>query len=236
MASSDYKFWWHKRQHEEPIPSNPYRAFMIDKGINAKSDDQRKWNKEPNRHDIDVDSSDVRRKQTKRPTSKRRHTKPVESKPLSYTPKHEAKHQKGQMSRKEVIRIAEEFTKEKGIPMPKKVIVSSDRGPLIGQMGTAWARKRGVHESYATPYAESSFLKVGTKGGRAQVKAVLYHELGHWADAHKSGTQGKFKVGGKWRRETAAWKEADSKLQDSRPVQKWTKRFALGSYKKYLEA
>jgi len=83
------------------------------------------------------------------------------------------------------------------------------------------------------------FIRLGMKGGEAaptQAQAVLSHEFGHHAHAKLGvpesmmGVSTSFLQAGRVARERTAWKLVDPFLYPQRPVQKFMKKFALGTY------
>lgn len=52
LASDDFDKWYEARKEIQPFPSDPYRAFMIDRSLKAKSYDEDSWKDYVNRSDL----------------------------------------------------------------------------------------------------------------------------------------------------------------------------------------
>jgi hypothetical protein len=50
LNSQAFKTWWEARQEVDPTPADPYRAYMIDKSLNAVIEPI-VWDRQPNRRD-----------------------------------------------------------------------------------------------------------------------------------------------------------------------------------------
>lgn len=52
MSSEAFRIWWAARQDESPRPADPYRAYMIDRGLHARHAPKESWENVPNRRDL----------------------------------------------------------------------------------------------------------------------------------------------------------------------------------------
>ena len=67
MSTVEFQEWWRARIHLHPIPSDPFRAFMIDRGLMARHLDKETWKPRTNRSDlVPVDNYHGARKQPRR--------------------------------------------------------------------------------------------------------------------------------------------------------------------------
>lgn len=218
MSSFSFKKWWSRRRLEDPVPANPYRAFMIDKSLRARANEN-KWKSQPNRFDIYVDRPTVF-KQTKRKAVGAR-------KRVSKAPKAP----KGSITRKEIVEMTREYTRKHHLPMPKITVKASrGRSRHTSFMRVHWRR---IDTGEAIPHkAEMTIVK--GKGSKAALKGVIYHELGHMRDAYKGKTYHTFVSKPRLQRERQATKYARQEMKETkmkgRAVASWRLRYAFGTY------
>ena len=224
LSSKAFRDWWAARRTQSPIPSDPYRAFMTDLALSATMQPRKVWRRKTNRSDMpNVDYPvPYGYKPTKKPRlpsrkgekRRRKAGKPWIPPPPKLTP-----------MEKELTERAEKFAERYHIPVPK---VIAGKGVLRSYYKAGWA---------AAGYQTSEpivFIGVG-KGAKAQTLAAFYHELGHhahaWTGYPRTGrVSAKFLGSGKVERERMAWKLADPFMKEQRAIQKWLKKYALGTY------
>lgn len=164
LRSKAFADWWEVRREQKPVPSNPYRAYMIDLSLHAIIDRRDRWEKEPNRRDIpDVDL-------------------PQEGIP-TYAPSRKPRRRRAEKERSEAIpksglerevalsnlAMATSF----GKPAPK-VRTKKREGPLqsFANVGVGRIGEKLYH-------IHGGSITVGIKGPRVQVLATAAHETGH---------------------------------------------------------
>lgn len=177
LRSKAFSDWWEVRQDEEPTPSNPYQAYMIDLSLHAIVDRRDVWEKLPNRRDlpeIDLPYSGV---PTYAPARKppRRREAPYKSPELPKTG-----------IERDIILSSEAMATSHGKPAPR-VIALSRSGPLTSEAAVGLGRIMGIGPLIRANQGE---IRIGTKGSRATVLAAQAHETGHVIHAQDLFTTG----------------------------------------------
>lgn len=183
LKSRAFNDWWEARQEVEPIPSDPYRAYMIDLSLHAKVDNPAIWEKQPNRRDQpDVDlpfggTPKYAPSRKPRRRSQRKYKSPA-------IPK------KGLGKEAHVLTSA--MASEYGLPAPA-IREYKSKGPLIGAAKVGVARLEGKRDkrtgkrtSVIFDVGHSGELRLGTKGSKATVLATAAHEEGHVIHARRT--------------------------------------------------
>lgn len=245
MSSPQFAEWWAARRHIHPIPSDPYRAFMIDKSLKAKPLPKEMWVPRTNRSDILADFPSGLPAFKVRPMSRKQMAR------WHYVPK-AARREPSHPFVQVLHRHKEVFLEKYHLP---DVLVKAEQG--MGSVGAG--HYQGSAYFLGTPYVTVGIRNIKRKkpeeygkGGawdplEAQALASFTHELGHHAESHgrlgvaetyfeellqKQGTSTGKKIA--WnptqRKEFQAWKLADPMLQQVRPVQKFRKKVMLGTY------
>lgn len=235
LASGDYKEWWANRSQHDPVPSDPYRAFMIDLSLSAKVTNRPEWENKPNRSDVlDVDYPD--------PSGR---TGPPRRRRGRSAYRHDAIEGKLPFEAQvEALQIQQLETKH---GLKKRVIFSpSKEGPLrsAALVGVGKDLFSGALVLRGTPEV---FLGVAGKS-KAQRRAANLHEMGHVmhgqlshgskADFEKLKKLGVSKKFGQDRYfdEQAAWKLANPAMRllpkGQRAEAFWLQGYALMTYRK----
>jgi len=208
--------WWEARRRQQPIPKNPYHAFMTDKALKATiPESQAEWRKQPNRRDLaSIDlPPHVRRKMAR----KERKRPPMPKK-------------KARQRRAELKTFIKELSRKEYIATPELKASPS----------------KGYLESKAMTRSFAHTLILGTRGPMPLVKAMTAHELGHVKShemSKKEREEMEWKISGephlrgfpapRIKEEKIAW-EIAKKHFSKKPVelrkQRWLKRFALETY------
>lgn len=175
MTSRAFREWWSARQHIHPIPSDPYRAFMIDIGLTAKVLPKELWRSRTPISDFpDIDypkfapAPKTRMLGRKALARMRKAGIPRAARPEPKTPF--------------VIKLEEELGK-----LSEKYHLPSVRLRPEATMGSVGA---GSYYGMREIIGATPFIRVGTrgvekdKGVQAQVAASLLHEFGHHAFQH----------------------------------------------------
>lgn len=233
LGSPAFQTWWTARRNLSPIPSDPYRAFMIDIGLFARPMRKEIWKHRTNRMDyppVDLPKG-VPRKKRRLPSRKevrRLRRVPKAARPVPFT-----------AYEKKLVGEVERF--EEKYHLPKAEVKFEPR-----------ARASYLPALFGTPMIlmPKEFVKAGEKGlGSAQqVAAVIFHEAGHHAHAAYGGL-GKIAVrpmgleaeitspyvlGGtraeRIKKERIAWRIAKKAKKPWKPVMGWVKKEALGTY------
>ena len=188
LRSKAFNDWWEVRQEVDPVPSDPYRAFMIDRSLHARVDNPKIWEKYPNRRDepdVDLPFSGA---PTYAPSRKPRRRTPRKEKSPAIPKKGLGK---------EAFDLTAAMAKEHGLPAPA-IREHKRSGPLIGAAKVGVARlegprdkKTGKRTSVIYDIGHSGELRLGTKGSRATVLATAAHEEGHVIHARKTLVQKK---------------------------------------------
>jgi hypothetical protein len=221
LGSRAFQEWWSARRHIHPIPSDPYRAFMIDIALTAKIHRKEIWRGRTNRADyppVDLPSHVPAPKRRMPSRKEERRFKPIPTPAMPYGEKTEIE--------KGLEGLAEQMSERYHIPKPQIVF---ERGE--GALGSGYyAGELG----FLPP-----FIKIGVKGGKPavpQIFGAFEHEFGHHAHAKIGLPPSSFGVSGEYRfastieKEKKAWEFADPFMQQRRQEQKWLKQWALGSY------
>ena len=224
IQSEEFKIWFHERLKTKPMPSDPYRAFMIDRSLKAELRDRDSWAHRTNVADWEpVDYPPVIRGQ------KTVMIPPPKSKEAAAT--------------KAAIRAkAKVICTELDVPCPKIKFTTSDYGRPRSYYQSGYVINRYTG---AIVRAKEPFVVIGLpKSGKLKPEqyAVLAHELGH----HKVTTEiqrtegdqavidhyTRMKISDSARNqnERDAWHYAKPFMKDSPAVQHWIKKYALGSY------
>lgn len=236
MTSRAYKMWWAARSTQDPIPSDPYRAFMIDLSLRARLHRKPWWKKHTNRSDYPTVDNPVpmgRRPTKPRPTPRKQKGKPRKRRP-EWKPK---KRLPTSPVEKEFQKRAEEFAAKYNVPVPRVMVGKGVMSSFYkGGFGYDVVVQKGKVKRTVVQRSEPLVFVGYAPKGKAQSEAALYHELGHhvdfWQKIRQSGGLSKKVLGSRLKQERRAWTHADPFLQTQRPVQKWMKRFTLESYRK----
>jgi len=221
IRSPAFQAWWSARRGLRPIPSDPFRAFMIDVGLLAKPLRKEYWQYRTNRSDyppVDLPRGVPRgkRRLPSRKEERRRYKRvPKMAKPIVETPRI-----------KELKRRGEAFLEKYHLPAVEWAFVP-ERGEGISSV---------IHASLFG--GRQAIVTVGTAGGLYPAVAALKHELGHHGHYAYQGLPEQKAFGvlkgypqaGRVEREKTAWKIAELDLQKGIPIQKWTKKYYLGTY------
>lgn len=233
IASPAFQTWWSARQNISPIPSDPYRAFMIDIGLYARPMRKEIWQHRTNRMDyprVDLPKGLPRRKRRlpSRKELKRFKRVPKAAQPMTLT-----------AFEKQLVGEVEKFEEKYHLPRAKIRFEPRARASFLPAV-------------FGTPMIlmPKEFVKMGEKGGGAaqQVAAVIFHEEGHHTHAAYGGI-GKIAVkpigleteitspyvlGGtikeRIKKERIAWRIAKKAKKPWTPIMAWTKKKAFGTY------
>jgi len=221
IGSRAFQEWWSARQHIHPVPSDPYRAFMIDIALIARIHRKEIWRGRTHRADyppVDLPSYVPAPKRRLPSRKQERRFKPVPSWAMPYGEKTELE--------KEIETLSEEMSEKYHIPKPT---IHIERGE--GALGSAYfAGQLGLLPP---------FIKIGVKGGKPakpQILGAFEHEFGHHAHAKigleptSLGLSEAYRTAPRIERERKAWQFADPFMQQRRQEQKWLKKYALGTY------
>lgn len=257
LASYAFQTWWAERSKHEPVPTDPYRAFMIDKGLRASLEDREHWTPKPNRKDLPlIDYPFGKWTYTKR----QRKISPPAQREIKAEPKtKKTPHRE----------IADLMEKEVGLPKP--IEIYNTRQGSVRSHAHSGVSVTGV----SMPHFGKIF--VATHNNSPSSIAVTAHESGHVAHAQttfgrtkkplpkgmlpfaaiqraKEGRSTKLNSVDTYNDERAAWKFADTvldKIQPKGPLKitqksdhvevdlskspraqgKWTKAYALHTYR-----
>lgn len=221
MSTVEFQTWWAARRHIHPIPSDPFRAFMIDRGLVARLLDKETWKPRTNRTDL-VPVDNYQRAGRKQPRRRYRPHRfragylPVPARPIGKLTKEE----------KEIKALVAKMAEHYHVPEPD-IFFERKQGEAIGSMH---------HGGFG---GIKPFMRLGVRDLKKQLpkaKAVAAHEMGH--HVHKRGAEsilGSLNIRGYGEamtkeKEKIAWKIADPFLTDQRAVQKWVKKMYLGTY------
>jgi hypothetical protein len=222
MESEEFRTWWNNRKKTQPVPSDPYRAFMIDRSLEAKLTSQGTWSKEPNRMDFEpIDFPPiVKGRRLRRP-------EPEPKGPYVEETKKKLK--------------AQELEMAKGMNVsPPELRFTQGSGRSFYASGYGKNKQTGEIVKIQEPYIMIGLRKDGKMAFTDE--GTLAHELGH----HKKVVELE-REGGKEavyrfyynlqnsrerlnEAEREAWKNADPYMTNKRAVQKWHKKYALGTY------
>jgi hypothetical protein len=219
MGSYAFQEWWGAREHIHPVPSDPFRAFMIDIGLTAKIHRKEVWRGRVPRADyptIDLPSGVPAPKRRLPSRKEERRFKRVPSWAMPYGEKTELE--------KGLEALAEQMSERYHVPKPR---IHFERGE--GALGSAYfAGEIGVLPP---------FIKVGVKGeSKPQIFGAFEHEFGHHAHAkiglplQALGVSTEYRIASKIEKEQKAWQIADPFMRQRRQEQKWLKQYAIGTY------
>jgi hypothetical protein len=221
LSSKGFGEWWAARQHIHPMPEDPFRAFMIDLSLKAGIHSKEVWRGRTPRADypsIDLPMGV--------PAPKRRIPSRKEERRYKTTPKAAMPYGEPTELEKSLNIHLGKMAEEIHIAPPRLVL---ERGE--GSLSSAY-----YHGEYGSIYP---FIKLGVKSGkRAQsvLESVLSHEFGHHVHAKRglpditSGLASEFQQSSRIEKEREAWRIADPFMLKQRPVQKFVKKYALGTY------
>lgn len=219
MSSYAFQEWWSARRHIHPVPSDPFRAFMIDIGLTAKIHRKEIWRGRTHRADyppIDLPRGVPAPKRRLPSRKEERRFKRVPSFAMPYGEKTELE--------KGLEVLAEQMSEKYHVAKPH---IHFERGE--GTLGSAYfAGEIGLMPP---------FIKIGVKGkSKPQISATFEHEFGHHVHAkiglplQALGVSTEFRAAPRIEREKKAWLFADPFMQQRRQEQKWLKQYALGTY------
>lgn len=169
MDSPEFHKWWENRREIQPTPSDPYRAFMIDRSLHARHYDEVSWQDYVNRSDYPPVDNRAGYTDTGEPIH-RRHRRP------SFVPKtKQRKDYSKQKYHKSMQGFKEDFVQTYNLP-DVDIVVERRGGmaymrpnPVTGQRG-----KLLVDEKYYEATRKSK-----KKSEKQQFFASVGHELGH---------------------------------------------------------
>lgn len=229
LSSKQFQDWWQERRSTQPLPTDPYRAFMIDLSLTAKIENRPEWEKQPNRSDVlDVDYPAGR----SGPRGKRwSQNEPVVA--------------GKQPKESQIERLAvQQIETSRGLKK-KTQFVPLKAGPLR----SAALVGAGLDFSTMTPVLRGTpHAFIGVKGkSKGQRRAATAHEMGHITHAQLSfgSKEDKAKLAamgidpygsqGKYYDEQTAWKLGKKSMQalpkGERSVAFWTQAYALKTYR-----
>jgi hypothetical protein len=184
VGSSAFSEWWMARQTFYPIPSEPYRAFMIDLGLYARPHHKEVWKHRTNRLDyppidfprrgeIPKGIPRKRRRLPSRKEIKRWKKVPKRAQPIIMTP-----------YEKKLVKEVEKMTEEFHIPMPKVKFHPRTSARYVPTI-LPWETPSVIlaREFVATGAPKKR------KREREQVMAALRHEVGHHVHAAYGGAR-----------------------------------------------
>jgi hypothetical protein len=225
MTSQRFHDWWAARRGIHPVPADPYRAYMIDKSLHAKIHRKEVWQYRTNRADYPPVDLPTWVPAPKRRMPTRKEERRFATVPRAAVPFEATEFEKG------LGKLGEEMAEHYHVP---RVKVYYERGE--GVLESAYFHGlAGIMEPY---------VKIGTKGQaglgvQKQIFSGLTHEVGHHVHA-KFGLEPSLAAAGKMSlefatapkiaREQKAWEFADPFMRQGRPIQKWLKKYALGTY------
>lgn len=244
IASRAFRTWWSARRNISPIPSDPYRAYMIDLELKAMILPEEYWRFRTNRADVpEYDYPigipiDRRRTPSRKHLKKRWKLKPKPAQPLVMTPYEKAL---VGMVRKAEERFHLPATEIRIEPREKAAYTPQILGKAIITMP----------KGYVAQAAKQQIVK-------EQVEATMLHEFGHHAHAayagftkamsrqiQEKGALSSILKGVPFQpfagtmetrigAERVAWKVAKKVSVAERkrwhPISAWRKKYALGTY------
>jgi len=225
MESEQFQTWIQERRNTHPFPADPYRAFMIDKSLKADLRTKPGWAPETNRSDF----------------------KPVDYPPITKEPAPDIEEPSPKTVQaeetKKLLRARAKFiADDMNVPVPEIRFTTAQKGRARSFYRSGYGQNRatGAVVKITTP---AIVLGISKKGHLLPTNyGTLAHEMGH----HKTvieleRAKGEKAVGVHYRalvkshkatehNERIAWKNADPYMKDQRPLQKWHKKWALGTY------
>lgn len=222
MGSRDFQTWWAARRHLAPLPTDPYRAYMIDKGILAPPVEHDVWKPRTNRSDLIPVDIPMNAPARKVQSLGRKHAKQHHYR-QGYTPTAARPRPELTADQKEIVTLIESMAKHYNTSVPD----------IFFEKGAS----AGYYQGHGGVYGIKPFIKLNAnRKNIPQQKASAAHEMGH--HVHNVGAESvlgdiganAFQTSHRIEREKTAWKIADPFMTDNRKVQKWRKKFALGTY------
>jgi hypothetical protein len=222
MSSHEFQEWYAARRGIRPIPSDPYRAYMIDLSLRARLLPKQYWRTRTPWSDYPPIDYPRGMPIPKPRTLSRKELKRLEKIPKLARPRERT------AVEKEIERTAEEMYEKYHVPHVPIYFVP-ERGHAISYY-------------HAGQIYAPSYIRLGTRGAekgkaeKAQVLAALKHEIGHHVHfafrglPETLGITTPFPSAHISEREKIAWKIAKPHLTDYRQIQMWQKRWALGTY------
>lgn len=221
VRTEAFRTWWTARRNIRPIPSDPFRAYMIDLGLFATPLRKPYWKHRTNRSDyppVDLPrgAPRERRRLPSRKEERRRYRRiPKPAKPVILTPR-----------MKEIQKRGEAFLEKFHLPAVTWRFVP-EKGEAISSL---------VHQALFG--GRKAIVQVGVAGGLYPTVAAMRHELGHHghyayqglAEQEKFGLLKGYHMASRIERERVAWKIAEIDLKEAVGIQKWTKKYYLGTY------
>lgn len=221
-TSEAFKIWWTERRKHPPVPSDPYRAFMIDRGIQAHLTDPQDWKTRMNRSDYEpIDFPPIVR-------GKRRIRLPKAP-----------SNKEAERTKRKIRDRARFICKDMGVDKPEVSFCEGSQYSYY-QSGYAINKLTGEVVRLRKPKVVIGISKSGKL--YPMNYGALAHELGHHKDVvmrERSGDPNAIQkyylniTSNKEARnesERTAWKYADPYMVEKRAVQKWHKKYALGTY------
>jgi len=233
IGSPQFQEWWRWRKTFSPVPSEPYRAFMIDLGLYARVHHKEVWKFRTNRMDyppIDLPKGVPSPKRRLPPRKQIKRFKPVPkaAQPVTLVP-----------FEKELIGEVEKFREK--FHLPEVEVRFEPR-----------ARAKHIPSLFGTPMIVMPKLKKEPKhiGRKQKFTAVIFHEAGHFAHAAYGGIgriepvqkaeelqkviTSPYVLGGtraeRIKKERIAWAIAKKGKKPWKPVMGWEKKYAFGTY------
>jgi len=262
LRSSAFLVWWANRKKINPVPSDPYRAFRIDRSLKAKLHSTEVWKKKTNRSDSPLVDYPIgsRGKRPKIISRKQQHRKPSKKsiKKLTKQEKRkilygssdpfasdrDAQHKKKQVAhaRKVLVQEGEKMAQHYGVPTTPLHFSSRDPNQFARIRGD---RRVGVIKA-------SIHLRSGKL--TASQKLTMLHEQGHVIHARQSYDKsnqilqsnkrfdtltGLHGQGGQYQKEKIAYNLAEPFIKKlpkgQQAVARWTKRRNLATYQKKMK-
>lgn len=236
LRSHAFATWWEAREHEKPLPTNPYQAYKIDLSLKAKVEDRAHWEVVPNRRDlILIDYPPYHTAPEYAPAKKPRTRNEPPYKSPELPKSGEAR---------ELTLASETMARRHGQPAPR-VVLNPNMGPLSSHAQTGVGRYRYTGE---VARAGGGTITIGTRGpNKIQKMATTAHETGHVIHAqnlfgigHKlEGARPFVASDSSYSNEHEATKLAKAELKKTLkpkgeyPKAAWYLRYALSTYSKH---
>lgn len=210
LESPMFQEWWKWRRTIHPVPKDPFRAFMIDKGINAKRLEEEAWRKRVNRGDLPFIDVPFFLKSREMPSTVKKPSVP------SLPPLSKLLHEKRV---KTLYEAAGKFFEKYQLPKIP-IYALHEKGALRSSLKVVGSLEQGTA------------AQIGIKGTKKQSLAALFHELGHYAAYHRKDVPLKptflLTPSERVAEERKAWEYAKPFLTS--PQQHWMKRKAMQTY------
>jgi len=233
--SMAFQMWWNARSTLRPIPSDPYRAFMIDIALYAKPHHQEVWKHRTNRLDyppVDFPKGFPRKRRRLPPRKDIKRFKKI--------PK-AAQKRKLTPAEKSVVQEVEQFNLKYHLPETRVVFQEKVSG------GAQYVHSvfGGIPAMILLPSPLIAGMEKG-KGWKQQAEGTIFHELGHHAHVaygysipttsplSKAIPKAYYSVSRK-EKEKIAWGVARRHIEREKetgwtPVMGWSKKTFLGTY------